>query len=120
MIVERKHYVNELESSMHNGLIKVVTGLCRCGKSFLLNKLFRMRLSELGEAEENMLFLNMEDWRLRSLRNPDKLLEKIDAFATSNPQMHYVILDEVQMVEHFPEWSTTALKTFRKLGNLCA
>ena len=66
---------------MHNGLVKVVTGLRRCGKSFLLNELFRARLLELGIKEENMLFLKMEDWRNRALHNPDNLLERIDAFA---------------------------------------
>ena len=71
---------------MHNGLIKVVTGIRRCGKSFLLNELFRKRLQEMEIKEDNMLFLKMEDWRNRSLRNPDTLLDKIEAFARNNSE----------------------------------
>lgn len=103
MIIKREHCVDNLVDSMHNGLIKVITGIRRCGKSFLLNNLFHTRLTELGIPEENMLFLNMEDWRSRSLRNPDVLLNKIEAFAANNNQMHYVVIDEVQMVDHFVE-----------------
>ena len=103
MTIKREHYVDSLVDSMHNGLITVITGIRRCGKSFLLNNLFHTRLTELGIPEENMLFLNMEDWRSRSLRNPDVLLNKIEAFAANNNQMHYVVIDEVQMVDHFVE-----------------
>jgi len=103
MIIKREHYIDNLVSSMHNGLIKVVTGIRRCGKSFLLNNLFRSRLIEMGILEENMLFLNMEDWRNRALYDPDVLLEKIETFASNNGQTHYVVIDEVQMVDHFAE-----------------
>ena len=109
MIVQREQYIENLIGSMHNGLVKVVTGLRRCGKSFLLNELFRARLLELGIKEENMLFLKMEDWRNRALHNPDNLLERIDAFAKNNGDMHYVVIDEVQLVEHFPEILNTLL-----------
>lgn len=103
MVVKREQYVDSLVGSMHNGLIKVVTGIRRCGKSFLLNELFRKRLQEMEIKEDNMLFLKMEDWRNRSLRDPDTLLGKIEAFARNNSDMHYVVIDEVQMVDHFPE-----------------
>ena len=109
MIVQGEQYIENLIGSMHNGLVKVVTGLRRCGKSFLLNELFRARLLELGIKEENMLFLKMEDWRNRALHNPDNLLERIDAFAKNNGDMHYVVIDEVQLVEHFPEILNTLL-----------
>jgi predicted AAA+ superfamily ATPase len=103
MIIKREHYVDNLVDSMHNGLIKVITGIRRCGKSFLLNNLFHTRLAEMGIQEENILFLNMEDWRSRSLRNPDVLLDKIETFAANGNQMYYVVIDEVQMVDHFAE-----------------
>lgn len=103
MIIKREHCVDNLVDSMHNGLIKVITGIRRCGKSFLLNNLFHTRLTELGIPEENMLFLNMEDWCSRSFRNPDVLLNKIETFAANNNRMHYVVIDEVQMVDHFVE-----------------
>ena len=103
MIVKREQHIDNLVGSMHNGLVKVVTGIRRCGKSFLLNELFRAKLLEMGIKEENMLFLKMEDWRNRTLLNPDNLLDRIETFASNNSQMHYVVIDEVQMVGHFPE-----------------
>ena len=103
MIVKREQHIDNLVGSMHNGLVKVVTGIRRCGKSFLLNELFRAKLLEMGIKEENMLFLKMEDWRNRTLLNPDNLLDRIETFVSNNSQMHYVVIDEVQMVEHFPE-----------------
>lgn len=109
MIVKRDKYVDNLVSSMQNGLVKVVTGIRRCGKSFLLNELFRMRLLEMGVKEENVLFLRLEDWRNRSLLNPDNLLAKIENFASNNNEMHYVVIDEVQMVDHFPEMMNSLL-----------
>ncbi len=103
MIVKREQHIDNLVGSMQNSLVKVVTGIRRCGKSFLLNELFRAKLLEMGIKEENMLFLKMEDWRNRTLLNPDNLLDRIETFASNNSQMHYVVIDEVQMVEHFPE-----------------
>ncbi len=109
IIVRRDKYIDILVGSMHNGLVKVVTGIRRCGKSFLLNELFRAKLLEMGIKEENMLFLKMEDWRNRSLFDPDLLLDKIESFASNNSLMHYVVIDEVQTVEHFPEVLNTLL-----------
>lgn len=114
MIAKRDRYIDNLVSSMNDGLVKVVTGIRRCGKSYLLNELFRSRLLEMGISEENMLFLKMEDWRNRSLYDPDKLLERIEAFASNNNQMHYVVIDEVQMVDHFPE----VLNSLLLFGNI--
>lgn len=101
MIAKREKYVEQLVESMNNGLIKVVTGIRRTGKSFLLNHLFRSRLMEEGVQEDHMLFLNMEDWRMRKYHNADTLLAKIEDFAANKEQRYYVIIDEVQMIEHF-------------------
>lgn len=83
MIAKREKYVEQLVESMNNGLIKVVTGIRRTGKSFLLNHLFRSRLMEEGVQEDHMLFLNMEDWRMRKYHNADTLLAKIEDFAAN-------------------------------------
>ena len=56
MVVKREQYVDSLVGSMHNGLIKVVTGIRRCGKSFLLNELFRKRLQEMEDQRRQYAF----------------------------------------------------------------
>lgn len=101
MIANREKYVEKLFEAQDNGLIKVITGIRRCGKSFLLNKLFRARLLADGVSEHNILFLNMEDWRMRKYREADVLLTRIEDFAADQKQKYYVIIDEVQMINHF-------------------
>ena len=101
MIANREKYVEQLVEAQDNGLIKVITGIRRCGKSFLLNKLFRARLLADGVSEHNILFLNMEDWRMRKYREADVLLTRIEDFAADQKQKYYVIIDEVQMINHF-------------------
>ena len=101
MIAKRVYYTDLLVSAMHNGLIKVVTGIRRCGKSFLLATLFVEKLKELGVREENILFVNMESLHNRRFKNPETLLGYIEDFCASNSQMHYVIIDEVQIVDGF-------------------
>ncbi len=101
MIANREKYVEQLVEAQDNGLIKVITGIHRCGKSFLLNKLFRARLLADGVSEHNILFLNMEDWRMRKYREADVLLTRIEDFAADQKQKYYVIIDEVQMINHF-------------------
>ena len=101
MVVRRVYYTDLLASAMHNGLIKVVTGIRRCGKSFLLSTLFVEKLKNLGVTEENIHFVNMENLRNRRFKNPETLLEYVEDFCASNSQMHYVIIDEVQKIDNF-------------------
>ena len=74
MIVDRATYIDQLERSKGNGLIKIITGLRRSGKSFLLKKLFRQRLLDDGVEEDHIVIIDMESWRNRRLKNPDTLL----------------------------------------------
>lgn len=77
MVVKREQYVDNLVGSMHNGLIKVVTGIRRCGKSFLLNELFRKRLQEMEIKEDNISSCRMFGVALRRICNPTQLSIRI-------------------------------------------
>ena len=74
MIFQRKSYLQELISAESNGMIKVITGIRRCGKSFLLFNLYKNHLVQRGVKEDHIIQVNLEDRRNRKLRNPDALL----------------------------------------------
>lgn len=85
-----------------NGMIKVITGIRRCGKSFLLFNLFRQRLLERGVSENHIIQVNLEDRRNKKLRDPDALLWHIDSLMVDGDR-YYIMLDEVQMVKEFED-----------------
>lgn len=71
MYFERKAYLKKLISAEGNGMIKIITGIRRCGKSFLLFNIFRKHLLERGVAENHIIQVNLEDRRNKKLRDPD-------------------------------------------------
>ena len=113
MEVKRDLYLSKLIRSMHNGMIKVVTGIRRCGKSYLLFNLFSNYLKEHGVDDEHIIKVDLEDRRNKKLRNPDALLEYIDARIVKEG-MHYVMLDEVQWVDEFED----VLNSYLKIPNV--
>jgi len=102
MYFERKSYLQELISSEGNGMIKVITGIRRCGKSFLLFDIFRKHLLQRGVPEGHIIQVNLEDRRNKRLRNPDELLEYIDR-QLADSDKYYVLLDEIQLVPEFED-----------------
>ena len=70
MIIPRDKYLQELRSVMHNGMIKIITGVRRCGKSYLLFELFKQSLLENGVNEEHIIQVDLEDRRNKHLREP--------------------------------------------------
>ena len=102
MLFERKYYLNLLQNADGNGMIKVITGIRRCGKSFLLFNLFRKRLIEKGIHEDHIIQVNLEDRRNKRLRDPDVLLQHIDSMMTDTDK-YYILLDEVQLVNEFED-----------------
>lgn len=113
MKIQRNHYLNKLIASRHNGLIKIITGIRRCGKSFLLFTLFSEWLEEDGVASDHIIKIDLENRRNKSLRNPDALLSHIDA-QIKDDRMHYVMIDEVQLVPEFED----VLNSYLKLPNV--
>lgn len=100
-----------LISGEGNNLVKIVTGVRRCGKSFLLFKLFRNYLTEKGVDEQHIIELSLDDLRNKKLRNPETLLEYIDSHLLNDKKTTYIILDEVQLVQDFVEVLLTLLHT---------
>jgi len=102
MEIKRDLLLNRLMGLRHNKMIKVVTGMRRCGKSYLLFNLFSNALKAEGVDEQHIVKVNLEDRRNKELRDPDKLLEYIDS-RFQDDKMHYILLDEVQLVSEFED-----------------
>lgn len=102
MQIERNRYLEQLKRARHNGLIKVVTGLRRCGKSYLLFTLFHDFLTNEGVADDHIIEIALDDLKNASLRDSDQLLSYIRNSLKDNG-MYYVILDEIQLVDGFTE-----------------
>jgi predicted AAA+ superfamily ATPase len=83
-------------------MIKIITGIRRCGKSFLLFNIFRKHLLERGVQESHIIQVNLEDRRNKRLRNPDALLEYIDK-QLKDSERYYILLDEIQLVSEFED-----------------
>jgi hypothetical protein len=113
MIIERKKYLNELISLQDNGMIKVITGMRRCGKSFLLFEIFTSYLEHIGIAPDHIIKIDLEDYQNRAMRNPDNLYAYVKSRINDNG-MHYILLDEVQMLDNFED----VLNGFLKMRNV--
>ena len=100
--INRELYLDKLMASRHNGMVKVITGLRRSGKSYLVFNLFVDALRKDCIDENHIIQINLEDRRNKILRNPDELLSYIDSKITDN-KMHYILLDEVQLVDEFED-----------------
>ncbi len=97
MIIERKNILKKLISKRENGLIKVITGIRRCGKSFLLFRLYKNYLISDGVNENNIIELSLDDVTGAKYRNPLEL-DKYIREKASDLEMCYVFIDEIQMV----------------------
>ena len=111
--IERKKYMDELISLRHNGMIKVITGMRRCGKSYLLFEIFASWLEKDGIAPDHIIKVNLEDYKNREMRNPDNLYAFVESRITDD-SMYYLLLDEVQMLGHFED----VLNGFLRMRNM--
>lgn len=109
MEIKRDIHLNRIIARKGNGMIKVVTGMRRCGKSYLLFTLFRNHLLEQGVDEQHIIMVDLENRRNAELRDPDALLRHIDSRMTDSRQ-YYIILDEVQLVAEFEDVLNSYLK----------
>ncbi len=102
MIIQRDKYINELIGWKHTDLIKIVTGIRRCGKSFLLFNLFHQHLIENGVSNDHIIEIALDDLSNEELRDPLKMLAYVKERITDEKQ-YYLIIDEVQMLNRFVE-----------------
>lgn len=102
MEIKRDMYLNKLIRKKKNGLIKVVTGIRQCGKSYLLFHLFHNHLLEEGMPEDHMIEVALDDRRNKALRDPDAMLRYIEQRMQGKGD-YYIILDEVQYMDEFED-----------------
>lgn len=100
--IDRKRYLNELVSLKNNGMIKVITGMRRCGKSYLLFEIFTSYLKENGIDDDHIITINLEDYKNRDMRNPDTLYNYVESRIKDN-NIYYILLDEIQMLDNFED-----------------
>lgn len=106
MIVDRTTYVDQLIRSKGNGLIKIITGLRRSGKSFLLKTLFRKHLLDEGVQDDHIIIIDMESRKNKAFKDPDYLLDWVEDKMVDD-SVYYIIIDEVQEVKDFVEVLST-------------
>ena len=102
MEIKRDLYLNRLIRRENNGLIKVVTGVRRCGKSYLLFNLFHDYLIEKGVAEDHIIEVALDDRSNKELRDPDQMLAYLKNHI-KDKETYYIILDEVQLMSEFED-----------------
>ena len=100
-MIERKEYLNALKRWQDKQVIKVITGIRRCGKSTLM-ELFQQELRKQGVPEDRMISVNLEDFSNYEYRDPMKLHNFIVEKAAASAKKTYVFIDEIQNIENFP------------------
>ena len=97
-MIERKKYLERLIARKENGLVKVITGIRRCGKSYLLFNIYKSYLKSIGVEDEQIICLALDDDENIQYRNPLELGKYIRGLTTDASKTYYVFLDEIQKV----------------------
>ena len=113
MYFARKRYLDRLVAHKHNHMVKVVTGIRRSGKSFLLFNIFYKHLINEGVADDHIIMIDLENRRNKTLRDPDALMKYIDDHIKDGG-MYYIMLDEIQLVSEFED----VLNSYVKMPNV--
>ena len=98
--VSRSEYITRLDGKRGNHMVKVITGIRRCGKSYLLFHLFRRHLMEHGVKDDHIIALALDDFINQQYLQPEALYRYVTE-RIKDSEMHYVLLDEIQLVEGF-------------------
>ena len=114
MIISRDLYLNRLIAHRHNGLIKIITGIRRCGKSFLLFNLFKNFLLDNGINPAHIIEIVLDDRRNKTLRDPDNCLKFVLDKVANSKEQFYLLIDEVQYMPEFED----VLNSFLHVPNL--
>ena len=111
--IRRDYYLKKLISKKHNGLIKVITGMRRCGKSYLLFTIFRNYLLETGVPVDHIIDMAFDSYENKKYRDPDVLYPHVKN-QISDHGMYYILLDEVQLLGDFE----SVLNGFMRMPNV--
>lgn len=112
MKITRNFYLNQLIQGKQNGLIKIITGIRRCGKSYLLFNLFYQHLISVGVNDDHIIKIALDDIESSTLREPLALYRHIKEKMVDN-DLYYILLDEIQLVPHFED----VLNSFLRIEN---
>ncbi|MBR1649449.1 MAG: ATP-binding protein [Alphaproteobacteria bacterium] len=113
MEIKRDYYLDKLIKHRHNGFIKIVSGVRRCGKSYLLFELFKQYLSDSGVPDDHIITIALDDRKYKDHRNPDTCYNYVES-RIKDDKMYYLLLDEVQMMDDFE----SVLNGFLHIKNL--
>lgn len=113
MEIKRDYYLNKLIAKKHNGLIKVITGIRRCGKSYLLFTLFKNYLTESGIADDHIIEIPFDSFENKKYRDPEILYPYVKG-QIADDGMYYILLDEVQLLGEFE----SVLNGFMRMKNV--
>lgn len=110
MNIERPVYLKKLIDRRHNGMVKIITGMRRCGKSYLLFNLFAEYLKNEGTDEQHIIAIDLENIYNERFREPMALLKHIDEQVQDTDAYYYILIDEVQLLNRFEEVLNTLMK----------
>lgn len=113
MEIKRDYYLNKLITKKHNGLIKVITGIRRCGKSYLLFTLFKNHLTKSGVADDHIIEIPFDSFENKKYRDPEILYPYVKE-QIADDGMYYILLDEVQLLDEFE----SVLNGFMRMKNV--
>lgn len=113
IVIKRDRYLNRLIAHKHNGLVKIVSGLRRCGKSYLLFNLFKDHLLVSGIKEDHIITLALDDYKNKQYRTPDACYDFV-VTRIKDDAKYYVLIDEIQMLTEFVD----VLNGFLHIPNL--
>lgn len=103
MEFQRDKYLQKLIHGKENNLVKVVTGIRRCGKSYLLFNLFKRHLLESGVPEANIISLTLDDWDSQEYRDPNRFMQHVSKRLKETEGRCFILIDEVQLLDRFVE-----------------
>ena len=109
MEIKRDRYLRRLIARKHNGMVKMVTGVRGCGKSYLLFNLFREHLKQSGVDDAHMISIALDSRENEDCRDVEKLHDRILSLVTDD-SMHYIILNEIQLAEGFEAMISSLLR----------
>lgn len=103
MEFQRDKYLQKLIHGKENNLVKIVTGIRRCGKSYLLFNLFKRHLLESGVPDTNIVSLTLDDWDSQEYRDPNRFMQHVSKRLQETEGRCFILVDEVQLLDRFVE-----------------